>query len=236
MQIWLDRFAGYDSRKFNFCYWLDSTAKMRRFAKRASKQMHLSIRKNITGDDTEREGFTFLKKRLRQDDFGVVILEEYSGKWCYFGIYDLTVRSAGSVVNPKLVARAAEFFVDVARTQAGPKNPPALDSGVYPQIENRKTVTSHLHRERSGYLAGERKRHDDYQCQVCGLRFEDAYGKLGECFAEAHHRVPLNKLSGKVKTRLEDLATVCANCHRMLHRMEGKCNDVVKLRAIFRKH
>jgi predicted HNH restriction endonuclease len=97
-------------------------------------------------------------------------------------------------------------------------------------------VTSHLHRERSGYLAGERKRHDNYECLVCGLRFEDAYGKLGEGFAEAHHRVPLHSLTGKVKTRMEDLATVCANCHRMLHKMQGKRNDVEKLGAIVRRH
>ena len=70
---------------------------------------------------------------------------------------------------------------------------------------------------------------------MCGLRFEDAYGTIGEGFAEAHHRIPLHRLSGKVKTRMEDLATICANCHRMLHKMEGKRNDVEKLKAIVRK-
>lgn len=83
-------------------------------------------------------------------------------------------------------------------------------------------------------MATERKIHDDYQCQVCGLRFVDVYGKLGEGFAEAHHRVPLHRLKGVVKTRMEDLATVCANCHRMLHKMDGKRGDVDKLRAILR--
>jgi 5-methylcytosine-specific restriction endonuclease McrA len=231
LQIWLDRFAGYDSRKFNFCFYLDNLAKMRRFAKRASK--HLPIHKRITGDDTERNGFTFLSRRLRRDEFGAAILEEYKGKWCYYGIYDLT-RSAGTEVNPNLCARAVEFFEDVARTLPRAKERD-IEREIYPQIENRKLVTSHLYRERSGYLAGERKRHDDYQCQVCGLRFEDAYGKLGAGFAEAHHRIPLNRLNGKVKTRVEDLATVCANCHRMLHKMEGKRSDVEKLKAIVRK-
>jgi HNH endonuclease len=33
--------------------------------------------------------------------------------------------------------------------------------------------------------------------------------------AEAHHIVPLSQLRESVKTRLEDLATVCANCHRL---------------------
>src|ERR1035437_7054915 len=233
LQIWLDRFAGYDARKFNFCFYLDDRAKLRRLANRASKQ--LPIHRRITENDTERDGYSFLSERLRRDEFGAAILEEYRGKWCYYGIYDLTVRSADSGVNPKLCARGAAFFESVARTlpDATPENE---EREVYPQTENRKAVVSHLQRERSRLLATETKIRDDYVCQVCGLRFEDAYGELGEGFAEAHHRIPLNRLNGKVRTRVEDLATVCANCHRMLHRMDGKHNDVEKLRAIVLRH
>lgn len=39
---------------------------------------------------------------------------------------------------------------------------------------------------------------------------------------------------GKVNTG--GLATVCSNCHRMLHRMDGKRGDVEKLASIIRKH
>jgi predicted HNH restriction endonuclease len=171
---------------------------------------------------------------LGRDECGAAILEEYWSRWSYYGIYDQTVRSAGSDVNPNLVARAASFFLSVARLMPNAK-PENEEREVYPQIENRKLVTSHLHRERSRYLATERKIHDDYECQVCGLRFENAYGELGEGFAEAHHRVPLSRLTGKVKTRMQDLATVCANCHRMLHRMQGNRSDLGKLRTIFRR-
>lgn len=235
LQIWLDHFAGYDTRKFNFCFFGDSVAKMRRLADRAAKQ--LPIHRRITHKDMDKHGgkFYFLNERLSRKEFGAAILEEYWGEWSYYGIYDLTVRSDGNEVNPKLVARAASFFESVARTLPKAKQENE-EREVYPQIENRKIVTSHLHRERSSYLATERKIHDDYECQVCGLRFEDAYGKLGVSFAEAHHRVPLHRLSGKVKTRMEDLATVCANCHRMLHRMDGKSGDVQKLSLIVSKH
>jgi predicted HNH restriction endonuclease len=97
-------------------------------------------------------------------------------------------------------------------------------------------VVSHLQRERSRLLATERKILDNYECQVCGLRFEELYGKLGADFAEAHHRVPLHKLGANVRTTLDDLITVCANCHRMLHRMEGNYDDVAELRAIVHKN
>jgi 5-methylcytosine-specific restriction endonuclease McrA len=233
LQVWLDHFSGYDARKFNFCFYSDDRAKMRRLAARASKQ--LPIHRRITEKDLERDGFYFLSERLRRNEFGSAILEEYWGKLCYYGIYDLTVRSASTEVNPKLCARAASFFESVARTMPNAK-PENEEREVYPHIENRKLVTSHLRRERSSYLATERKIHDNYECQVCFLRFEDDYGKLGEGFAEAHHRIPLHRLSGKVRTCKEDLATVCANCHRMLHKMEGKRNDVEELRAIVRKH
>ncbi len=235
LQIWLDHFAGHDTRKFNFCYFLDSVKKMRRVADRAAKQ--LPIHRRITHKDMDKHGgkFYFLNEPIRRGEFGAAILEEYWGQWSYYGIYDVTIRSAGSEVNPKLVARAASFFLSVARTMPN-ATPEKEEHEVYPQFENRKVITSHLQRERSSYLATERKNHDDYECQVCGLLFEEAYGKIGEGFAEAHHRIPLHRLNGKVKTRMEDLATVCANCHRMLHKMEGKRNDVEKLRAIVKKH
>jgi 5-methylcytosine-specific restriction protein A len=34
---------------------------------------------------------------------------------------------------------------------------------------------------------------------------------------EVHHRRPLAEASGPVTTRIEDLAILCANCHRAIH-------------------
>jgi len=33
---------------------------------------------------------------------------------------------------------------------------------------------------------------------------------------KAHHKIPLAQLSENTETKLEDLITVCANCHRVL--------------------
>lgn len=54
-------------------------------------------------------------------------------------------------------------------------------------------------------------------CEVCGFDFQAVYGQRGEGFAECHHIVPLSE-AGERKTRPDDLAIVCANCHRMIHR------------------
>jgi predicted HNH restriction endonuclease len=55
-------------------------------------------------------------------------------------------------------------------------------------------------------------------CEACDFDFAKVYGSLGETFAECHHRTPLADLDGHTPTRLIDLAIVCSNCHRMLHR------------------
>lgn len=55
------------------------------------------------------------------------------------------------------------------------------------------------------------------ECEVCGFDFATRYGDLGTGFIEAHHILPL-AAAGPATTRLADLALVCSNCHRMLHR------------------
>ena len=55
-------------------------------------------------------------------------------------------------------------------------------------------------------------------CEVCGFDFRVFYGEIGEAFTECHHRSPLSMLIKAKNTKLSDLAIVCANCHRMLHR------------------
>jgi 5-methylcytosine-specific restriction protein A len=64
----------------------------------------------------------------------------------------------------------------------------------------------------------ELKKNGKLVCEVCGFDFQATYGELGKGFIECHHRKPLADLDAEAITRLEDLALVCANCHRMLHR------------------
>lgn len=55
-------------------------------------------------------------------------------------------------------------------------------------------------------------------CEVCGFDFEVAYGELGAGYIEVHHTKPVHTLTPGSKTKLTDLALLCANCHRMAHR------------------
>lgn len=61
---------------------------------------------------------------------------------------------------------------------------------------------------------------DRLTCEVCGFDFGEKYGELGHGFAECHHKEPVSELDENQKTKLSDLAIVCANCHRMIHRSD----------------
>ncbi|WP_405600359.1 HNH endonuclease [Streptomyces sp. NBC_01410] len=54
-------------------------------------------------------------------------------------------------------------------------------------------------------------------CEACGFDFGAVYGERGEGYIECHHVVPLHE-AGEGTTKLSDLALICSNCHRMIHR------------------
>lgn len=232
LEVWLDRFSGYPDRKLYACFFTRVPRQLTTITKHVGRKLWPC--RIIGKDDTEEERFVFLKERLTRSDFSKPILEKYALGYTFFGIYDPT-RATSSRINEHFCSRAAAFFEDVARAMPNAKS--ADDHGdVYPRVENRKRVVSHLHRERSKLLALECKVRDNYECQACGFHFKDRYGRMGSDFAEAHHLVPLSRLRENVKTRIEDLVTVCANCHRMLHRMDGRREDIRKLRGAITRH
>ena len=100
--------------------------------------------------------------------------------------------------------------------------------------EGTRRLVSHLRLERDRRLVEIKKRHaaGSLKCEVCGFDFEEKYGRVGRGFCEVHHRKPLGQ-SGESRTRLQDLAIVCSNCHRMLHRGDGSMS-IQKLRGQIR--
>ena len=232
LEVWLDRFSGYPDRKLYACFRSEARQQMTAITKHVSRKLWPT--RLVTAEDTDEDKHLVLAERLGRSEFNTPILEKYRDGRTFYGIYDPT-REASERISPHFCARAVAFFEDVARSlpYAAAEDE---QREVYARCENRKWVASHLHRERSKLLAAECKIRDNYECQVCGLHFKDVYGKLGIEFAEAHHRVPLSQLREDVRTRIQDLATVCANCHRMLHRMKGKPDDTKKLKAIVRNN
>lgn len=50
------------------------------------------------------------------------------------------------------------------------------------------------------------------------MNFSEVYGDLGTGYIEAHHKVPVSSLKDGDETKLSDLAALCANCHRVIHK------------------
>jgi hypothetical protein len=99
----------------------------------------------------------------------------------------------------------------------------ALDEGAeLSGDEGRIFMLRHRARERDARLRGRkidavRGIGGPLSCEVCGFDFETAYGERGRGYIECHHIIPLHQ-TGERTTHLDDLALICASCHRMIHR------------------
>ncbi|MEV6425834.1 HNH endonuclease [Streptomyces sp. NPDC051662] len=92
----------------------------------------------------------------------------------------------------------------------------------YSAPEGRLLLRRHRSRERNKGLRKKKiasvlKRGGQLACEACGFDFEAVYGDRGAGYIECHHVVPLHE-AGEGRTKLSDLALICANCHRMIHR------------------
>lgn len=105
------------------------------------------------------------------------------------------------------------------------------DIGVLPEVEEIGIETAeegrivtrwHAYRERDRRIVDEAKKvflkkHQRLFCEGCGFDFKKRYGAAGEGLIEVHHTKPVHTLQPGELTRIQDLALLCANCHRVVH-------------------
>jgi 5-methylcytosine-specific restriction protein A len=106
--------------------------------------------------------------------------------------------------------------------------------------EGRRIQAERSFFERNPALAERAKREYGCACQVCGFDFAQTYGSLGMDFAEAHHINPLperppEEWSVDIQNTITDIAILCANCHRMIHRRKPALT-IAQLKAVLSKH
>jgi 5-methylcytosine-specific restriction enzyme A len=94
-----------------------------------------------------------------------------------------------------------------------------------------QSVTSRIERDRRARAVVLASR--GFACEVCGFDFATAYGPMGEAFAEVHHLSQLadSPEEGRPVNPATDLAVLCANCHRMVHRYSGQVLTLDEVRA-----
>ena len=101
--------------------------------------------------------------------------------------------------------------------------PASIAEGITEATEGRVLTRLHAIKERSRELVETKKqqamnRFGRIECEACMFNFEKQYGQVGKGFMECHHLKPISMIAVPEKTRLDDLALICANCHRIIHR------------------
>jgi 5-methylcytosine-specific restriction protein A len=123
------------------------------------------------------------------------------------------------VDDEALMLNVAQQIVQLMKGGASPAYP---ETPEYHGREGGLLAVAHLRRERDhgvreAKLKWAIKNDVRLECEVCGLFMEDLYGSRGKDYVEVHHLTPLH-VSGETTTKPSDLAILCANCHRMVHR------------------
>jgi predicted HNH restriction endonuclease len=93
-----------------------------------------------------------------------------------------------------------------------------LDDNVYP--EGARVLRVHKSIERNHRLIKDKKR-DPWICEICRLEFPTRYGLK---YIEAHHKIPLAGTLTEIN-KLDDIALLCANCHRAVHKKMAENKD-----------
>jgi 5-methylcytosine-specific restriction protein A len=117
--------------------------------------------------------------------------------------------------DPKRTKQRANLIrAAISASEVGPE-----DFAEQEFIEGRTLTELHVRRERSPLLRqrllAARRRKGPLRCEMCSIGPYSS--ELEDAIFEAHHILSLSS-SGERVTRLKDMALLCANCHRLLHR------------------
>ncbi len=114
---------------------------------------------------------------------------------------------------------------------------PVEEEGNFVGIEGRLLMRIHVYKERDKQFAQLVRKHKKYLnggrliCEACQSTPEDIYGPKGENCMEAHHKIPVKQLQPDSITPPEEMAMVCANCHRVIH-SRNPCLTIDEMRSL----
>lgn len=119
----------------------------------------------------------------------------------------------------KTAALAAAARIRCGLQIAKADEPPDED---FEFAEGRAVTEAHKRIERNKSIRKKllktRRNAGNLRCEVCANAGEKLEGSIRESIFEAHHTRPIAG-TGEVKTKLSDMALLCANCHRLVHRV-----------------
>lgn len=124
--------------------------------------------------------------------------------------------------DPEQMHRVAERLRQAAATDEPGNSSDFLDDEYESVMEGRYLLRFHRVWERKPALREKKIRSvkangGSLACEACHFDFEQTYGDRGRGFIECHHVEPLHE-TGERPRNINDLALLCSNCHRMVHR------------------
>ena len=165
---------------------------------------------------------------MEQGTFVPVFLKSETLSWKYAGNYkainyiiDRTdLYPAKSHRRPKAVA---VLYLALEIESPTPAVSDDTSISIQAAMEGGKALVAHFKRERCRQLLAAKRRayksaHKNLSCECCGLSEVELQPDIGEACYEIHHIRPIGDRQVAEITFLDDLAILCANCHRMIHR------------------
>ena len=157
-----------------------------------------------------------------------------------FAKYRDEVRTTQGIYLTHITPRLLRLIIDAFGIQQA-----ALDTPLRPDASHLEfSEGQRLKREvfffsRNPRLAAAAKAYHGLRCMACRFDFATTYGDLGDGYIECHHLNPLSERADsdwpkELVTSIEQVAVLCANCHRMIHRRRPALS-IEDLRDLIRK-
>lgn len=152
---------------------------------------------------------------------------------------DTMIQLKSDVFGPSNEA-SATTLIEVAKLPEVEEEGEEVEEGEEEDIVGREgniLTRMHVYRERDRTFA--RKVREHYRrlgngkliCEVCGLDPTTIYGQPGDRSIEGHHTVPIEELQPDSETTVDEMAMVCANCHRVIH-SKKPCFSIDEVRQL----
>lgn len=148
-------------------------------------------------------------------------------------LYNIISRALGIQESLELIYNTPEKYKQIREIREG--------TNIHEEYtEARRRTSERYFFSRNPSLARAAKQMYGTQCQACGFDFEVIYGEIGKGYIEAHHLNPLseraeNEWTEELKTTVDEVTVLCANCHRIIHRRRPALS-LDELRAILKQN
>lgn len=157
-------------------------------------------------------------------------IELLNDKWTK----DQIAKEIWSLFESHLNSNLQEYISQISNVF---ENPSDINISSLEGVE-KEIMRRHIFRERDprlvnlAKLKALEKGNGTIVCECCDFDFNQVYGEHGHTFIECHHKYFIS--NGERVNTIEDLAMVCSNCHRMLHRKnkDGKYFEVKELKYL----